>query len=224
MADNNENKNVNTDEINNNTNPNVEADNAQQTNVADNEFAGLQEMFGDISLDNHNLTKEQQEYVMEQARKRAQDDARQQRGQLNPNFMFEQWNRQRMQNGGFGINPQTRPQGNIKVQGTTGGMKIPGMNYVPMPQPKAEEKKPPVSEQPKPEKPKNVYVSEKIPGMSNSTFDMKVADESRKPQMTQEELDAKFLKDAEAMLERLRKMGRSSDPDEKRARDRKSVV
>ena len=97
---------------------------APQNNAPDDEYVGLQEMFGGISLDNHNLTREQQEYVLEQARKLGEEKAKQQ-NQLNPNFMFEQWNRQRMQNRNVGVDPQTKSQGNISME--TGGMEIPGM-------------------------------------------------------------------------------------------------
>ena len=201
-----------TNGINNNAPQNVNVENAVQNNSSDDEYLGLQELFGEISLDNPSLTQEQQEYVLEQARKRAEADAQKQREQLNPNFMFEQWNRQRMQNGNFGANMQMAPKGNMNPQMENGGMKIPGMSFVPASNPKVEEKKPPVVEQPK-----KVYVSEKIPGMSNSNFNVAPTNIAHEPKMTQEELDAKFLRDTEEQLAQLRKT-RPSDPDERRAR------
>ena len=74
MAGNNENKNVNTDKdqkINKPDSPNVNIGEVPPNNAVDDEFVGLRELFGDISLDGHNLTQEQQEYIMEQIRKKA---------------------------------------------------------------------------------------------------------------------------------------------------------
>ena len=174
------------------------------------EYRGVRNLFGDLEIPEEDpLTKEEQGYIFEQLKEKNEAAAKQSRlnfsqpvGNAFPNNRFQN------------TNPAGSAQNSISElnkQVLSGGVKIPGMGYVPTSKPKEEKKQP----EKEPAQKNPTYVTMGIPGMRNGSVKASTPIVQNVPQLTQEERNARTLKNAEEQLAQLEKTLNIGTPDEK---------
>ena len=174
------------------------------------EYRGVRNLFGDLAIPEEDpLTKEEQGYIFEQLKEKNEAAAKQSR--LN----FSQPVGNAFPNTGFqNTNPAGSAQNSISElnkQVLSGGVKIPGMGYVSTSKPKEEKKQP----EKEPAQKNPTYVTMGIPGMRNGSVKASTPIVQNVPQLTQEERNARTLKNAEEQLAQLEKTLNIGTPDEK---------
>ena len=170
----------------------------------ENEYLGIKELFGDFSFDNVNFTEEEMQQMMNDARKKSEEEASRQNKSL-ADFMAAQFQNAQTRNVQF-----AQGNGNVKE-----GAKIPGMNYVPQAKPNEDKKQSaPALEQ---HTQANNIADYNIPGMNG---DIKVGD-GNAPQKSEEERKKDALEFAQKMLQELRAKRGGSTED---MRDRNNLI
>ena len=170
----------------------------------ENEYLGIKELFGDFSFDNVNFTEEEMQQMLNDARKKSEEEASRQNKSL-ADFMAAQFQNAQTRNVQFA-------QGNGNVEE---GAKIPGMNYVPQVKPNEDKKQSaPALEQ---HTQASNIADYNIPGMNG---DIKVGD-GNAPQKSEEERKKDTLEFAQKMLQELRAKRGGSTED---MRDRNNLI